>query len=71
MQLLERALEESDNDVDSAIKKLNDSFIGTAETRLDSVEELNASANQGVWLLISCVSPIFGRSFFIFIVVHA
>ncbi|XP_044495257.1 uncharacterized protein LOC123218101 [Mangifera indica] len=46
-QLLERALEESDNDLDSAIKKLNDSFIGTAETSLDSVEELNASANQG------------------------
>ncbi|XP_044487348.1 uncharacterized protein LOC123212315 [Mangifera indica] len=46
-QLLERVLEECDNDLDFAIKKLNEFCLGTTEEKLDSVEELNASANQG------------------------
>ncbi|XP_031287413.1 uncharacterized protein LOC116146144 [Pistacia vera] len=46
-QLLERALEECDNDLDSAIKKVNEFCLGTDEEKLDSAEELDASANQG------------------------
>ncbi|TXG69388.1 hypothetical protein EZV62_004323 [Acer yangbiense] len=46
-QILERALEECNNDLDSAIKKLNELCSGPAEEKSASVEELGASADQG------------------------
>lgn len=56
-------LEECDNDLDFAIKKLNEFCLGTTEEKLDSVEELNASANQGMWLLLSYSNLLVERQF--------
>lgn len=49
-QILERALEECNNDLDSVIKKLNELCSGPAEEKSASVEELGVSADQGMLL---------------------
>ncbi|KAL5756519.1 hypothetical protein ACOSP7_020948 [Xanthoceras sorbifolium] len=46
-QLLERALEECNYDLDYAIKNLNQLCLGTAEEKSASVEELGVIADQG------------------------
>ena len=49
-QILERAPEECNNDLDSVIKKLNELCSGPAEEKSASVEELGVSADQGMLL---------------------
>ncbi|KAK1578872.1 hypothetical protein Q3G72_033742 [Acer saccharum] len=46
-QILERALEECNNDLDSVIKKLNELCFGPAEEKSASVEKLGVSVDQG------------------------
>uniref|UniRef100_A0A5B7AIT8 CUE domain-containing protein n=2 Tax=Davidia involucrata TaxID=16924 RepID=A0A5B7AIT8_DAVIN len=46
-QLLEKALEECGNDLDSAIKSLHELCLGYAEQKLGSAEESNANMEKG------------------------
>lgn len=50
-QLLERALKEFGNDIDAAIKSLNELCLGSAQENLVAVVEPAANADEGIVML--------------------
>ncbi|KAK1550010.1 hypothetical protein Q3G72_012310 [Acer saccharum] len=61
-QILERAPEECNNDLDSVIKKLNELCSGPAEEKSASVEELGVSADQDQCFNFQIINEILSRN---------